>query len=172
VIAAGLLLAAITTAGAAVDADGSVYLTPEAFVASAFDGSSPDPQLLWVTGELRDQVSDVLGHPPGVVRLRYWQSAARSAWILEEIGKERPITVGIVVDQGRIQALRILIYRESRGWEVRNDFFTRRFAGAVLDDDGQLDRRIDNIAGATLSVNAVRKLARVALVLERHVRGE
>lgn len=171
-LTAGLLLAAITTATIAAAADETVYLRPEAFVDSAFEGVAPDPRLLWLTGELRDRVSDVLGHPPGVARLRYWRSDARSAWILEEIGKERPITVGVVVDHGRIHALHILIYRESRGWEVRNDFFTRRFSGAALDADDRLDQRIDNIAGATLSVNAVRKLASVALVLDQQLRRE
>ncbi len=171
VIAIGLLLATATAKVIAADDDGSVYLTAEAFVDSAFEGAVPEPQLLWLTGDLRDRVSAVLGHPPGVVRLRYWRSDDRSAWILEEIGKERPITVGVVVEQGRIRALRILVYRESRGWEVRNDFFTRRFSGAALTADDHLDQRVDNIAGATLSVNAVRRLARVALVLDRHQGG-
>ncbi|MDD3762379.1 MAG: FMN-binding protein [Nevskiales bacterium] len=168
---AAVLLAASCGTAASIGSE-DVYLSQDAFLSLAFNGTPPQPQLLWLTGELRERVSDVLGHPPGVVRLRYWQSDARSAWILEEIGKERPITVGIVVEAQKIRDLEVLIYRESRGWEVRNDFFTRRFSGATLGADDHLDRRIDNIAGATLSVNAVRKLAHVALMLDQHLRAE
>lgn len=164
----------MASAGVHADADPATeeeYLSREHFLETAFDGMVPDAQLLWLTRTLRDQLTSVLGHPPAAARLRYWRVAGRSAWVLDEIGKERPITVGVVVDGGRIHNLRILTYRESRGWEVRNDFFTHQFEGARLDDKYSLDRNIDNVSGATLSVDAVRRLARVALMLDRHVRN-
>jgi|GEM_PF-195454 len=149
-----------------------VLLDRETFLAEAFDGMDvPAPRLVWLAGSLRERVIDVLGHPPDSVRLRYWRQADRTAWILDEIGKERPITVGIAVDAGQVRSLRILVYRESRGWEVRHEFFTRQFDGADLTDRDKLSRPIDNISGATLSVSAVSRLARVALLLDQHVRG-
>lgn len=148
-----------------------VYQRPADFVAEAFAGSPPPPGVLWVTGPLRERIGRILGHPPRFLRVRYWLAGTRSAWVLEEIGKERPITVGVVVDEGRIERIRVLIFRESRGWEVREPFFTRQFEGAMLVEGDRLDRPIDGISGATLSVRALTRLARVALVLHRRVTG-
>lgn len=146
-----------------------VYLPPDEFLAGAFDGDVPEPQVIWLSGSRRDVVEEILGHAYRGVRVRYWQRDARTAWILEEIGKEHPITTGLIVDQGALHRIRVLIYRESRGWEVRHDFFTEQFNGATLTDERRLDRRIDGISGATLSVRALTKLARVALYLHETV---
>lgn len=155
-------------APAVVGAD-EIYLTPERFVAEAFEGHAPAPQVLWLTNALRDDAQRILGHAPDALRVRYWRSGARSAWILDEIGKEQPITAGFVVEGGALRQLRVLVYRESRGWEVRHDFFTRQFDGARLTPQQNLDSRIDNISGATLSVNALQRMARLALRLHAEV---
>lgn len=147
----------------------TVYQEPEAFLQQSFPGGVPDPEVLWLRGELNDGVQDILGHRYPSLRIRYWREGGRSAWILEEIGKDLPITTGILVNAGRIEALRVLIFRESRGWEVRYEFFTEQFDQAELIEDRRLDRSIDNISGATLSVRAVTKLARLALFLDEWV---
>lgn len=162
--AAALLVLAATAALAR-----GVYQRPADFVAEAFGGAPPDPRVTWVTGALRERIGRILGHPPRFLRVRYWLRGERSAWVLEEIGKEQPITVGIVVDGGRIERIRVLIFRESRGWEVREPFFTRQFEGATLRSGDRLDRPIDGISGATLSVRALTRLARVALLLHAEV---
>ncbi len=148
-----------------------VYQTPEAFLAEAFDGQPPKPAVIWLTGERKKAVAEILQHRPNRLRVRYWARGNRSAWILEEIGKEKPITVGIVIDDGRISRIRVLVFRESRGDEVRHAFFTRQFTDARLRADRELDRPIDGISGATLSVRALTKLARVALYLDGLRRG-
>ncbi|MGQ0658546.1 MAG: FMN-binding protein [Chromatiales bacterium] len=150
-------------------ARGGVYQEPDAFIAEAFAAQPPAPQRLTISEPLADEIRDILGRDLGVTRLRYWQKDGRTAWILEEIGKEEPITTGIVVSGGRIERVKVLIFRESRGWEVRYPFFTDQFNGAQLSEGGKLDRSIDGISGATLSVNALRKLARLALLLDKHV---
>jgi hypothetical protein len=147
-----------------------VYLPAETFLGEAFDGNVPTPEVLWITGQTRDAVERILGHRAGAVRVRYWARGTRTAWILEEIGKTLPITTGIVVDQGAIARMAVLIYRESHGWEVRYPFFTGQFKGATLSSTHQLDRNIDGISGATLSVRALTRLARVALLLDAQVR--
>ena len=141
------------------------YQSPEAFLAEMFGGSAPPPQVLWVQPDVRTQAEAILGHALGVLRLRYWTQAGRCAWILEEIGKEQPITVGVVTAAGRIEQLRVLIFRESRGWEVRHPFFTDQFRGAGLDERRQLAPPVDGVSGATLSVSALTRLARLALLL-------
>ena len=44
--------------------------------------------------------------------------------------------------------------------------------GAYLESPTQLNQRIDNITGATLSVNAMKKLSKMALYLHDHVTTE
>lgn len=150
-------------------ADSQNYQSPDAFVAEAFAGDPPTPQTVWLVGDLGEAASEILGHPPNRLRERYWRRGNRSVWILEEVGKERPITVGWILRADEVTGTEVLIYRESRGWEVRYPSFTGQFDGAELTTDLELDRNIDGISGATLSVRAMRNMARLALLLQRHV---
>ena len=50
--------------------------------------------------------------------------------------------------------------------------FPAQFAGARLTSSQGLDRHIDGISGATLSVRALSRLARLALLLHRHIVDE
>jgi hypothetical protein len=144
-----------------------VYQPPAQFIAGSFGGAPPAAQALWLTGAIKSGVHEILGHDLAVLRLRYWEKDGRSAWILDEIGKEEPITVGVVVSDAGIERVRVLEFRESRGDEVRHSFFTDQFTGARLAGD-RLDKPIDGITGATLSVRALTKLARLALYLHAH----
>jgi hypothetical protein len=142
----------------------SVYETQPEFLDRAFSGSPPEPAMLWLSGDRKSGVRQLLGHDYPALRLRYWCRDRRSAWVLEEIGKDLPITVGIIIDRGTIRDLRVLTYRESRGGEVATPAFTDQFIDASL-AGGKLNVPIDGISGATLSVQALTKLAEVALFL-------
>lgn len=145
-----------------------VYQKPDAFVRDAFGGTAPKPGVLWLDEAVKREARAILGHDYPALRLRYWGAAPRTVWVLDEIGKDSPITVGVVVANGRIESLRVLVFRESRGWEVESPAFVRQFDGARLAGD-KLDRPIDGIAGATLSVRALTKVARLALALHARV---
>lgn len=138
------------------------------FVAETF-ATPPEAGSIWLSGELRKAAAGIIGHDYPAARLRYWRAGARTAWVLDEIGKELPITVGISIDAGRVRAVRVLTYRESRGWEVKSPAFTAQFDGARLLPDYRLDRGIDGISGATLSVRALTRLTRLALLLHGQV---
>ncbi len=143
-----------------------VYQSPEDFLQEVFAHRPPPAKVIWLTGEKKQKATEILGHKPDYLRVRYWADENRSAWILEEIGKTEPITVGLVIVEGKIKRLRVLAFRESRGDEVRHDFFTRQFDDVGLKENNRLDRHIDGITGATLSVRALTKLARLALYLD------
>ncbi len=150
-----------------------VYEAPSAFISRAFPGRSPQIGTVTISGELAGKVRQVFSRNYRTSRVRYWRSGDRTAWILEEIGKTKPITTGIIVDGGKIDTMKVLVYRESHGWEVRRPAFTRQFGGARLKDGRRpnLSRRIGNISGATLSVNALTKLGKLALLLDAEVTG-
>jgi hypothetical protein len=143
----------------------SVYETQAEFLSRAFVDSPPEPDILWLSGERKSVVRQLLGHDYSALRLRYWCQASRSAWILEEIGKELPITVGIIIENGYIKNLRVMTYRENRGGEVSTPSFTDQFINAELEENNTLDVTIDGISGATLSVQSLTRLATMALFL-------
>ncbi len=149
-----------------------VFLEPEKFLGQVFDNDPPKPEKIWITKELKSEIKSILGHDLNVIRLRYWDDESKSVWILEEIGRDKPITVGLVVKENKIDQLNVLIFRESRGWEVKYPFFTDQFKQTALTIDKELDRKIDGISGATLSVNALTKLARLALYLDSQVKNK
>lgn len=143
----------------------SVYETNAEFLSRAFNGSTPEPDIVWLSGDRKTTVRQLLDHDYPALRVRYWCQAGRSAWVLDEIGKELPITVGVVVDKDYIKSLRVLTYRENRGGEVTTPAFTDQFDGVALEARGGLDAHIDGISGATLSVQALTRLATMALFL-------
>jgi len=85
---------------------------------------------------------------------------------LEAIGKTEFITTGYVVKNRKIDSVKVLVYRETHGWEVARPTFTRQFRGASFKKNGRLSKTPKNIAGATLSVRALTKLARLSLYLD------
>ena len=149
-----------------------VYLEPEVFLSDIFNQATPEPSRILVKGELKKDIKHILGHRYKSFRIPYWEKDGRTAWILEEIGKELPITAGFVVSNNKIVEFKVLIFRETRGWEVRHDYFTRQFKDAYLKPNKKLSQHIDNVTGATLSVNAMKKLSRMALYLHQHVTSQ
>lgn len=148
-----------------------VYQTPEQFIAEVFM-FNPPAKLLWLGKEAQSEVSGILGHAPQQLRQRYWSLDTRTLWILEEVGKEEQITAGFVVKDGRIEQAKVLVYRENRGMEVRYPAFLNQFKGAALNSGNRLDRTIDGISGATLSVYAMHRMARLALYFDQLSRAK
>jgi len=156
----------VVHAGEAPQGD-QVYLSPEAYVEQAFEHDTPSQEMLWPDTALRAELKQVLGHSPSL-RFRYWGGEGKTVWILDEVGKDRPITAGVTIDHGKIEDIKVLVFRESRGWEIKHNFFTRQFANLWLKADQQLSEPVDNITGATLSVNAMTRMARAALLMHQY----
>ncbi len=145
------------------------YLSQEAFLNEIFAGKPPKQQIFWLQKKYKPAVSDILQHKPGFLRTRYWRDGHKSAWVLDEIGKTKPITVGVLIESNQIKLIKVLMFRESRGWEVKHDFFTDQFKDAQLTDELKLSKPIDGISGATLSVRALTKVARLALFFNQQL---
>jgi len=174
-LALALFLAPLTVQGK------GLYMTPEAFLTETFAPTFTSSQLLikslWLTDDIRDKAKQILNHAYPGMRIRYWLPDGRTpqhtAWIFNEVGKTRPITIGISIVDNRIERVRILEFRESRGAEVRMPFFTEQFVGLKLQSSSyELSESVDGITGATLSVRAVKKTARFALYLHQLIVAE
>lgn len=157
-------LLALLVLPAGADAPGQ-YLSLEDFLAGSFTEQAPEAKVVWLDAAIKQRIKAVTGKDFPLLRVRYWQQGRRTAWVLEEIGKELPITIGVVVADQQIEKIDVLAFRETRGWEIRHGFFTRQFLGAGLDSDTRLTATIDGITGATLSVRAMKHVARLALLL-------
>lgn len=91
---------------------------------------------------------------------------ARRAVIMNVLGQHQPITFVVgILPEGSVEHVEIMVYRESRGGEVRRGAFLRQFEEKSLDDPLALNGDIVNITGATISSRSVTRGVRLALVL-------
>ncbi|MEC9356714.1 MAG: FMN-binding protein [Pseudomonadota bacterium] len=140
------------------------FQTPEAFIGEAFAGSRPVAGVLNLDGAAASRVQAVYGRAFPQSRVRYWTNGARTAWVFDDLGKEgyQPTTAAFAVENGAIVAARVIYYRESRGEQVGEGYFLQQLTGAHASGGG-LDQSVDNIAGATYSVEMMKRMARTAI---------
>ena len=94
------------------------------------------------------------------------------AIVSEEVGKFRPITFIVGVDRHfAVCGAAVLVYRESRGGQVRQPRFLRQYVGKDLGDPIRINRDIVNISGATLSVRSLNFGVRKVLALADYFYG-
>jgi Na+-translocating ferredoxin:NAD+ oxidoreductase RnfG subunit len=152
--------------------DVHVYLTPDQAVREIFDEvASVDTLHAALTADEVRQLELRLGsRAPSdsvtILRPRSRDGAALGYAILaEEIGKYRPITFLVGTDPDRhVKGVEVLVYRESRGGEVRRERFLRQYRDKSAADPLRASRDILNVAGATLSVNAMNRGVKRALL--------
>ena len=149
-----------------------IYQTSADFISEVYSKEIPKQNSLLLTGDSRKDVEAILGHPYSSVRVVYWLRDGRSTWILEEIGKSEPITFGVVIKNNKIEKIKVLAFRESRGWEIRYPSFTTQFISVSLDQKNKLNKNIDGISGATLSFWAMTAIARLSLYLDAHINNK
>jgi len=88
------------------------------------------------------------------------------AMVTEQVGHHRLITFLVhVTPDHEVGAVEVMVYRESRGGEIRRQRFLRQYRGKDLDDHIRLNRDIVGITGATLSVRATNASVRRVLTL-------
>lgn len=148
----------------------------EALAAIFPDADSAQPGLLRVKPAIAADLHARLGweiRDTAFVFYRIFEAGQPLGWAVvgEEKGKYRPITYMAGIDTTlRIVDVRVLIYRESRGGEIRHTRFLKQYRGKSLESPLRINRDIVNITGATISVNAlnvgVRKALAVAAVLQ------
>lgn len=150
-----------------------VFVRTSDYVNSFFNGEPPKKSTVWVVGDLRDDINKIInGADSTPVRYRYWQEGDRTLWVLDSIGHSNPITAGIVVEDNKILDISVLIYRENRGHEIQGRHHRTQYYGAFLDNNNNLNTPINGISGSTLSVNALKRMARIALLLHNNVTEE
>ncbi len=84
---------------------------------------------------------------------RVWRVGSGGWFIVDEVvGKHEFITYAVGLTRGgSVKQIEILDYRETYGYEVRNDKWRAQFVGKTGESPLKLDEDIKNISGATLS---------------------
>ena len=54
------------------------YITAEDYLNRVFWGELPASNTVWLTGERKQRAEEILGHKPGVLRMRYWGEIGRA----------------------------------------------------------------------------------------------
>ena len=142
----------------------------EGFLKRVFPTQIPTVKALWISGELKKEIELAIGKEPPRMREKYWQQGEDIVFVLEQIGKVKPITTAWHIREGMIVKAELLVYRETRGSEVTRPFFTKLFEGVGLKEHKNLDADIDGISGATLSVWAMKHMAQQALLMAHHLK--
>ncbi len=149
-----------------------VYLTEDQALKILFPKSQGiRGEELRLTPEQKDRIQERIGWKFPEESFRAFKAMTNGkvdgyAVVQETIGKHRPITylVGVTPD-GRVSDVEILVYRESKGTEVRMKRFNSQYEGKTSLDPIRINKDIINITGATMSVRSVSAGVKRALVL-------
>lgn len=88
------------------------------------------------------------------------------AVVQNTIGKHKPMTYMVGVDnEGSVSNVELLVFRESRGSEVRKKRFNAQYEGKTVLDPVRINKDITNISGATMSVRSMSAGIKRVLVL-------
>jgi len=88
------------------------------------------------------------------------------ALVQNTIGKHKPMTYMVGIDsKGHVSDVELLIFRESRGSEIRQKRFNAQYEGKTVSDPVRINRDIINISGATMSVRSMSAGVKRVLVL-------
>ena len=88
----------------------------------------------------------------------YNKNETRMGWgtIVNHIGKHYPITFFVGVDASfKVKGVRVMVYREDYGSDVRKRRFLKQFRGKSSTDPISVNNDITSISGATMSSYAI-----------------
>ncbi len=137
------------------------------FLDKIFQNDTPEKQRIILKTNHMSQMKEIMGHKYKKRIFSYYQKENNQVWILNSIGKYKPITAGFVIDNCKIKSSHVIVYREAHGYEIKFPSFLLQFTNAEIDSNIDLNVDIDNISAATLSVNSMKRMARAALLLNK-----
>ena len=169
-----VLASAASIVGCAVPAAANQYLTEPQSLQVIFGAD------VAVRHETKSLSEEQRNHLESVTGLRFREPSynfsivehqgkiAGYALILDEIGKSEPITFMVGMSpEGKVIDVAVMIFRESRGWEVKESRFLHQFHNKRANDPIQIDRDVINYSGATLSSRAIARGVKRALLLQQ-----
>jgi len=161
------LLVPASVVAAPLCAYATQYLTVEQAQQSIFAGAQFTAAFVTLSDAQRSEIERRTGTIVRVKDQRVWRVSTGGFFIVDEVvGKHELITYAAGLNpDGTVRRIEIMDYRESYGYEVRNDSWRRQFVGKRDGDPVKLDVDIHNIGGATLSCRHITDGVRRLLAL-------
>jgi hypothetical protein len=148
-----------------------VYLTEEDALRIAFPEATRLSERVFEIGDgKREELAEQLGYKPRERGVIFYEASKDGtvighALVMDEIGKHLPLTFLVSIQPGgKVDQVMLLAFREPRGDEVKSPIFLRQYRGKTVVDPIRRNRDIRNISGATMSVDAMNRGLRRALV--------
>ena len=149
------------------------YLTVEQAQEAIFSAAKITPAFITLSVEQAKRIAKMADVDVRNRKVKAWKVNGGGWFLVDEvIGKHDLITyaVGLNAD-GSVKQIEVMDYRESYGYEIRNEAWRKQFVGKTSADPVTLNQDIRNISGATLSSRHVtdgvrRVLATYAVALK------
>jgi hypothetical protein len=139
------------------------------FLTSVSNGEEIKKNRVIVKKKDKPAIKRIMGDRYKKAIFSYWTLEDKTIWILNSIGKYKPITAGFVISNCKVDKAYVIVYREQHGYEIKYNSFLNQFKDNKLNEKNKLNNNLDNISGATLSVNSMDRMGRLALVLNSTV---
>jgi|SRR6185369_5215368 Na+-translocating ferredoxin:NAD+ oxidoreductase RnfG subunit len=172
IIFTGFVFALLSGVGARSARADQVYFTARDLLADFFKSSqNVTYKKVQLDGSETQKLAQRLGYTPSKSSYTFYvaTSGARVdgyAFIDEEKGEHLPITFAVKLSPtGKVMRQEIVVYRESRGDEVRDERFRAQFVGKSAADAIDTDSDIQAVSGATISSRAMAVGVKRAVVL-------
>lgn len=153
-----------------------VYLTPDEAAKLIFpDSEHIRSEIISLSPEQKKLIEERIGwnFPETTFEFFIGETEGKiDGWALIQntIGKHKPMTYMVGVDpQVEVLNVEVLVYRESRGSEVRKKRFNYQYQGKTPYHPIRINRDIINISGATMSVRSMSAGVKRALVLVEEI---
>jgi len=172
IIFTGFVFALLSGVGARSARADQVYFTARDLLADFFKSSqNVTYKKVQLDGSETQKLAQRLGYTPSKSSYTFYvaTSGARVdgyAFIDEEKGAHLPITFAVKLSPtGKVMRQEIVVYREARGDEVRDERFRAQFVGKSAADAIDTDSDIQAVSGATISSRAMAVGVKRAVVL-------
>src|SRR5262249_24520308 len=162
IIFTGLLALAVTTAAAQPARADQVYYSSRDLLADFFRSSQAVTyKKVQLDGDEVARVAHRLGYTPSKTSYTFFVATSGGhvdgyAFIDDEKGEHLPITFAVKLSPaGKVVRQEVVVYREARGDEVRDEKFRAQFVGKSAGDPIDTNSDITVVSGATISSRAM-----------------
>lgn len=149
-----------------------VFLTEEEALKLMFPKSNKiRTEFIRLTAEKKNQIEERIGwkFPEEGFEVYIGETGTQVdgyALVQNTIGKHKPMTYMVGVDnKGQVSNVELLVFRESRGSEIRQKRFNSQYEGKTVLDPVRINKDVINISGATMSVRSMSAGIKRVLVL-------
>jgi electron transport complex protein RnfG len=169
---AAVALALVVAGGARPAHADQVYYTTTDLLADFFRSTTTVTyKKVQIDDSERTRLQRRLGYTPAKASYTFYVATSGGhidgyAFIDEEKGEHLPITFAVKLSPaGKVMRQEIVVYREARGDEVRDEHFRAQFVGKSAADAIDTNQDIMAVSGATISSRAMAVGVKRAVVL-------